>query len=239
MGHRPCSCAPCHRCPGATPSGPCADSGSYQGYPRWCQPSPECMLCPGSRRPSQGRPGEPVPRPRACPPTRRHDRQQAPSGGGRRPRAVAAIGVGWVCGRRVGAGLRGAGCLLGTWGNGGLGTLSPGIQQAAVARDRALLAARDVAVLKAVGMSRRGRRTGRAAIGRPHRLMTQLARQVGNRPPPFAFDVLHPTTLYPLGVMALPSPSPAPWSLPVEPPAAGPPRSCDRSEAACVLFQRA
>ena len=37
-------------------------------------------------------------------------------------------------------------------------------------------------------------------------LMTQLARQVGNRAPPFAFDVLHPTTLYPLGVMALPSP---------------------------------
>jgi hypothetical protein len=33
--------------------------------------------------------------------------------------------------------------------------------------------------------------------------MTQLARQVGNRPPPFAFDVLHPTALYPLGVMGL------------------------------------
>jgi hypothetical protein len=31
--------------------------------------------------------------------------------------------------------------------------------------------------------------------------MTQLARQVGNRPPPFAFDVLHPTTLDPLGVL--------------------------------------
>jgi putative ABC transport system permease protein len=36
-----------------------------------------------------------------------------------------------------------------------------------------------------------------------HGLMTQLARQVGNRAPPFAFEVLHPTTLYPLGVMGL------------------------------------
>jgi putative ABC transport system permease protein len=36
-----------------------------------------------------------------------------------------------------------------------------------------------------------------------HGLMTQLAQQVGNRPPPFAFDVLHPTTLYPLGAMGL------------------------------------
>ena len=36
-----------------------------------------------------------------------------------------------------------------------------------------------------------------------HGLMTQLARQVGNLPPPFAFEVLHPTTLYPLGVMGL------------------------------------
>jgi hypothetical protein len=36
-----------------------------------------------------------------------------------------------------------------------------------------------------------------------HELMTQLARQVDNRPPPFAFDVLHPTTLYPLGAMGL------------------------------------
>ena len=36
-----------------------------------------------------------------------------------------------------------------------------------------------------------------------HGLMTQLARQVGNRPPPCAFDVLHPTTLYQLGVMGL------------------------------------
>jgi hypothetical protein len=37
----------------------------------------------------------------------------------------------------------------------GWGPFSPGIQQAAVARDRALLAARDVAILKAVGMSPR------------------------------------------------------------------------------------
>ena len=36
-----------------------------------------------------------------------------------------------------------------------------------------------------------------------HGLMTQLARQVGNRPSPFAFEVLHPTTLYPPGVMGL------------------------------------
>jgi putative ABC transport system permease protein len=47
--------------------------------------------------------------------------------------------------------------------------------------------------------------TGRDAVGvrTYHGLMTMLARQVGNRPPPFAFDVLHPTTLYPLGVMGL------------------------------------
>jgi hypothetical protein len=137
----------------------------------------------------------------------------------------------------------------------GLGTLSPGIQQAAVARDRALLAAPDVTLLKAVGMSPRqllAMVTASAVLGvigglvalslgvrTYHGLMTQLAQQVGNRPPPFAFDVLHPTTLYPLGGWALPSPSPAPCSPPVEPPAARPPRSCDRSEAACVLFQRA
>jgi ABC-type antimicrobial peptide transport system permease subunit len=36
-----------------------------------------------------------------------------------------------------------------------------------------------------------------------HGLMTQLAQQIGNRPPPFAFDVLPPTTLYPLGAMGL------------------------------------
>ena len=102
----------------------------------------------------------------------------------------------------------------------GWGPLSPGIQQAAVARDRALLEARDVAILKVVGMSPRQLLamvlTARAVLGvmgglvalslgvrAYHGLMTQLARQVGNRPPPFEFDVLHPRTLYPLGVIGL------------------------------------
>jgi putative ABC transport system permease protein len=79
---------------------------------------------------------------------------------------------------------------------------------------------RDVAVLKAVGMSPRQLLamvlTSSAVLGvigglvamplgvrTYHGLMTQLAQQIGNRPPPFAFDVLHPTTLYPLGVMGL------------------------------------
>jgi putative ABC transport system permease protein len=79
---------------------------------------------------------------------------------------------------------------------------------------------RDVAVLKAVGMSPRQLltmvMTSSAVLGvigglvamplgvRTYRgLMTQLAQQIGNHPPPFAFDVLHPTTLYPLGVMGL------------------------------------
>jgi hypothetical protein len=87
-------------------------------------------------------------------------------------------------------------------------------------RERALLAARDIAILQG------GRDEPAAAPGHGeyasavlgvvgglvalplgvrtyHGLMTQLARQVGNRPPPFAFDVLHPTTLYPLGAMGL------------------------------------
>jgi hypothetical protein len=55
-----------------------------------------------------------------------------------------------------------------------------------------------------------------------HGLMTQLARQIGNRPPPFAFDVLHPATLYPLGAMGLAIARAGAVSLPVEPPAAGP-----------------
>jgi hypothetical protein len=42
-----------------------------------------------------------------------------------------------------------------------------------------------------------------------------------------------------LGVMGLAIALAGAVSLPVEPPAAGPPRSCDRSEAACVLVQRA
>jgi putative ABC transport system permease protein len=79
---------------------------------------------------------------------------------------------------------------------------------------------RDVAILKAVGMSPwqllamvmtssavLGVIGGLAAmplgVRTYHGLMTQLARQIGNHPPPFAFDVLHPTTLYPLGVMGL------------------------------------
>jgi putative ABC transport system permease protein len=79
---------------------------------------------------------------------------------------------------------------------------------------------RDVAILKAVGMSPRQLltmvMTSSAVLGMIggllamplgvrtyHGLMTQLAHQIGNRPPPFAFDVLHPTTLYPLGAMGL------------------------------------
>jgi putative ABC transport system permease protein len=79
---------------------------------------------------------------------------------------------------------------------------------------------RDVAVLKAVGMSPRQLlamvMTSSAVLGviggllamplgvrTYHGLMTQLAQTIGNRPPPFAFDVLHPTTLYPLGAMGL------------------------------------
>jgi ABC-type antimicrobial peptide transport system permease subunit len=79
---------------------------------------------------------------------------------------------------------------------------------------------RDVAILKAVGMSPRQLltmvMTASAVLGvigglvamplgvrTYHELMTPLAQQIGNRPPPFAFDVLHPTTLYPLGVMGL------------------------------------
>jgi predicted lysophospholipase L1 biosynthesis ABC-type transport system permease subunit len=87
-------------------------------------------------------------------------------------------------------------------------------------RARALLAARDIAILQGVGMSPRQLlamvSTASAVLGvigglvalplgvrTYHGLMTQLAQQVDNRPPPFAFDVLHPTTLYPLGVMGL------------------------------------
>jgi putative ABC transport system permease protein len=79
---------------------------------------------------------------------------------------------------------------------------------------------RDVAILKAVGMTPRQLltmvMTSSAVLGligglvamplgvRTYRgLMNQLAQQIGNRPPSFAFDVLHPATLYPLGVMGL------------------------------------
>ena len=133
----------------------------------------------------------------------------------------------------------------------GLGTLSPGIQKAAVARDRALLAARDVAILKAAGMSPRQLlamvMTASAVLGvigglfalplgvRTYQgLMTQLVRQVGNRPPPFAFDVLHPTTRYPLGVMGLAVASPArPVSCPSSRPQPG------RRDPAIGVRQRA
>jgi len=56
-----------------------------------------------------------------------------------------------------------------------------------------------------------------------HELMTQLARQVGNRPPPFAFSVLHPATLYPLGVMGLAIALAGAAFPAAGPPAAGPP----------------
>jgi putative ABC transport system permease protein len=79
---------------------------------------------------------------------------------------------------------------------------------------------RDNAILKAVGMSPRqllvmvmtsgavlgvfGGLIGMAAGVRTyHGLVTQLARGIGIRPPPFAFDVLHPMTLYPLGLTGL------------------------------------
>jgi putative ABC transport system permease protein len=79
---------------------------------------------------------------------------------------------------------------------------------------------RDIAILKAVGMSPRqlvimvmtssavlgviGGLVGiPAGVGTYHGLVTQLARGIGLTPPPFAFDVLHPTTLYPLGLTGL------------------------------------
>jgi putative ABC transport system permease protein len=34
-------------------------------------------------------------------------------------------------------------------------------------------------------------------------LMTELAQQIGNSPPPFALEVLDPWTLYPLGAIGL------------------------------------
>jgi putative ABC transport system permease protein len=79
---------------------------------------------------------------------------------------------------------------------------------------------RDIAILKAVGMSPRQLlamvMTASAVLGvigglvamplgvrAYHGLLTSLARQIGTRPPPFAFDVLPPMTLYPLGAMGL------------------------------------
>jgi predicted lysophospholipase L1 biosynthesis ABC-type transport system permease subunit len=135
------------------------------------------------------------------------------------PRVVAAIG--W-------AGYAAAGCALvfavrdvywALGGTVGLGTLSPGVQQAALAViGRCWRPA--VAILKVVGMSPQQLLamvlTASAVLGvigglvamplgvrTYHGLMTMLARQIGNHPPPFAFNVLHPATLYPLGVMGL------------------------------------
>jgi putative ABC transport system permease protein len=79
---------------------------------------------------------------------------------------------------------------------------------------------RDIAVLKAVGMGPRQLLimvlTSAAVLGliggvvamplgvrTYHGLMTTLGQQIGTTPPPFAFDVLHPMTLYPLGAMGL------------------------------------
>jgi putative ABC transport system permease protein len=79
---------------------------------------------------------------------------------------------------------------------------------------------RDIAILKAVGMSP-GQllimvMTSSAVLGvigglagmpagvrAYHGLVTQLARGIGISPPPFAFDVLHPMTLYPLALTGL------------------------------------
>jgi putative ABC transport system permease protein len=122
----------------------------------------------------------------------------------------------------------------------GLGTLFARHPTGSRSRDRALLAARDVAILKAVGMSPRQLlamvMASSAVLGvigelvalplgvrAYHELMTQLARQVGNRPPPFAFSVLHPATLYPLGVMGLAIALAGAAFPAAGPPAAGPP----------------
>jgi putative ABC transport system permease protein len=77
---------------------------------------------------------------------------------------------------------------------------------------------RDIAILKAVGMSPGlimvitssavlgvigGLMGMPAGVRTYHELVNLLAREIGNSLPPFAYDVLHPTTLYPLGVMGL------------------------------------
>ena len=177
-------------------------------------------------------------------------RQHAAMTGSRRQAAGVVAPAGWRPSGWAGCAAAGWALVLavrgGYWALGGtvgLGTLSPGIQQAAVARDRALLAARDVAILKAVGMSPRQLlamvMTSSAVLGvigglvamplgvrTYHGLMTQLAAQIGNHPPPFAFDVLHPTTLYPLGVMGLAIALAGAWF---------PARRAARSRAAAIL----
>jgi hypothetical protein len=105
------------------------------------------------------------------------------------------------------------------------------------------VAACDVAILKVVGMSLRQFlamvMTASAVLGvvigglvalplgvrTYHGLMTQLAHQIGNRPPPFAFDVLHRRSTR-WARWALPSPSPAPVF---------PARRAARSRAAAIL----
>ena len=79
---------------------------------------------------------------------------------------------------------------------------------------------RDIAIMKAIGMSPRQLlvmvMTSAAVLGligglvgiavgvrTYHGLVTQLARGIGVSPPPFAFDVLHPMTLYPLTLAGL------------------------------------
>jgi putative ABC transport system permease protein len=79
---------------------------------------------------------------------------------------------------------------------------------------------RDLAILKAVGMSPRqllamvmassavlgvlgGLLAMPLGVRAYHWVMTQIAQQIGNHAPPFAFDVLHPATLYPLGAMGV------------------------------------
>jgi hypothetical protein len=140
--------------------------------------------------------------------------QHAAMTGRRRQAAGAVAPAGW---RPSGW----AGCAAAGWalvfvvrgvyralgGTVGLGTVSPGIQQAAVARDRALLAARDGAILKAVGMSPRQLLamvmtasavlggdgwTGRAAVGRPHLPRADDPARAAGRQPPSAVCVRRP-----------------------------------------------
>jgi putative ABC transport system permease protein len=79
---------------------------------------------------------------------------------------------------------------------------------------------RDIAIMKAVGMTpgqllvmvmTSGAILGviGGLLGMPagvrihHWLVTQVGQSIGNTPPPLAFDVLHPMTLYPLGLTGL------------------------------------
>jgi hypothetical protein len=154
-------------------------------------------------------------------------RQHAAMTGSRRQAVAAVAPVRWrpsgwagyaAAGWALVFAVRGVYWALG--GTVGLGTLSPGIQQAALAVNGHYWRPATSPSSKAVGMSPRQLlamvMTASAVLGvigglvalplgvrTYHELMTQLAQQVRNRPPPFAFDVLHPTTLYPLGAMDL------------------------------------